>query len=103
MARSSSILPPFFRGRGQLIRSKLPNLTPKDTEFIAATVLEYNGRKLSNDILSAAKKAGAEAVAGGDAAAGRDLGLAAGGFFVEVFDAGQQRLRARQAFLSIRP
>ncbi|HXC92576.1 MAG TPA: PilT/PilU family type 4a pilus ATPase, partial [Geobacteraceae bacterium] len=42
--------PPFFRGRGQLIRSKLPNLTPKDTEFIAATVLEYNGRKLSNDM-----------------------------------------------------
>jgi len=41
--------PPFFRGRGQLIRSKLPNLTPKDTEFIAATVLEYNGRKLGND------------------------------------------------------
>ena len=23
--------PPFFRGRGQLIRSKLPKLTPKDT------------------------------------------------------------------------
>lgn len=42
--------PPFFRGRGQLIRSKLPNLTPKDTEFIAATVLEFNGRKLSDDI-----------------------------------------------------
>jgi twitching motility protein PilT len=42
--------PPFFRGRGQLIRSKLPNLTPKDTEFIASTVLEYNGRKLSSDM-----------------------------------------------------
>ena len=27
--------PPFFRGRGQLVRSKLPNLTPQDTEFIA--------------------------------------------------------------------
>jgi twitching motility protein PilT len=42
--------PPFFRGRGQLIRSKLPKLSPKDTEFIAATVLEYNGRKLSDDL-----------------------------------------------------
>lgn len=42
--------PPFFRGRGQLIRSKLPNLTPRDTEFIAATVLEHNGRKLTNDL-----------------------------------------------------
>ena len=42
--------PPFFRGRGQLIRSKLPNLSPKDTEFIATTVMEYNGRKLSNDL-----------------------------------------------------
>lgn len=42
--------PPFFRGRGQLIRSKLPNLTAKDTEFIAATVLEHNGRKLTNDL-----------------------------------------------------
>jgi len=42
--------PPFFRGRGQLIRSKLPNLTPKDTEFIAATVLEHNGKKLVNDM-----------------------------------------------------
>jgi twitching motility protein PilT len=42
--------PPFFRGRGQLIRSKLPNLTARDTEFIAATVLEQNGRKLSNDL-----------------------------------------------------
>lgn len=42
--------PPFFRGRGQLIRSKLPNLTPKDTEFIASTVMEYNGRKLTNEM-----------------------------------------------------
>lgn len=42
--------PPFFRGRGQLIRSKLPNLTPKDTEFIAATVMEHNGRTLSSNI-----------------------------------------------------
>ncbi|MDU0460973.1 MAG: PilT/PilU family type 4a pilus ATPase [Geobacteraceae bacterium] len=42
--------PPFFRGRGQLIRAKMPNLTPADTEFIAAQVLEYNGRQLSNDL-----------------------------------------------------
>jgi twitching motility protein PilT len=42
--------PPFFRGRGQLIRSKLPNLTAKDTEFIAATVMEHNGRTLSGNL-----------------------------------------------------
>jgi twitching motility protein PilT len=42
--------PPFFRGRGQLIRAKMPNLTADDTEFIAARVLEHNGRKLSNDL-----------------------------------------------------
>lgn len=42
--------PPFFRGRGQLIRSKLPNLTAADTEFIAATILEYNGRQISRDL-----------------------------------------------------
>ncbi len=42
--------PPFFRGRGQLIRAKMPSLTPADTEFIAAQVLEYNGRQLSNDL-----------------------------------------------------
>ncbi|GAM09531.1 twitching mobility protein [Geobacter sp. OR-1] len=41
--------PPIFRGRGQLIRSKLPNLTDKDTEFIAARILEHNGRTLSSD------------------------------------------------------
>ena len=42
--------PPLFRGRGQLIRSKMPNLTPKDTEFIASRILEQNGRQLSSDI-----------------------------------------------------
>ena len=42
--------PPFFRGRGQMIRSKLPSLTPKDTEFIAKTILEQNGRALSTDL-----------------------------------------------------
>ena len=38
--------PPFFRGRGQLIRSKLPKLKPEDTEFIAKTILEANKRQL---------------------------------------------------------
>lgn len=42
--------PPFFRGRGQLIRAKMPNLTAADTEFIAVTVLEQNGRKPANDL-----------------------------------------------------
>jgi twitching motility protein PilT len=38
--------PPIFRARGHLIRSKLSNLTQKDTEFIASTVMEQHGRKL---------------------------------------------------------
>ena len=42
--------PPFFRGRGQLIRSKMPNLTPQDTEFIASRIMEYNGREISSDL-----------------------------------------------------
>lgn len=42
--------PPFFRGRGQLIRAKMPKLTPADTEFIAGKVLEQNGRHTSNDL-----------------------------------------------------
>ena len=41
--------PPFFRGRGQLIRSKMQNLTPGDTEFIAARVLEQNNRQINSD------------------------------------------------------
>jgi len=41
--------PPLFRGRGQLIRSKLPNLTGTDTEFIASKILEQNGRKLDSN------------------------------------------------------
>lgn len=41
--------PPFFRGRGQLIRSKMPNLTPHDTEFIAARIMEHNGRQITSD------------------------------------------------------
>src|SRR5512140_998262 len=42
--------PPFFRGRGQLIRSKLPSLTASDTEFIAGQILEQNGRQLGSDL-----------------------------------------------------
>jgi twitching motility protein PilT len=42
--------PPFFRGRGQILRSKLPNLTAADTEFIVTTILEHNGRKLNDDM-----------------------------------------------------
>ncbi len=41
--------PPFFRAHGQLLRSKLPNLIPKDTEFIAATIMERNKRPLPDD------------------------------------------------------
>ncbi|GFO58980.1 twitching motility protein PilT [Geomonas silvestris] len=37
--------PPFFRGKGQIIRSKLPNLTSADTEFIATTIMEHNNRR----------------------------------------------------------
>jgi len=42
--------PPFFRGRGQLLRSKLPKLTPADTEYIAATVLAQNNRTLPAEL-----------------------------------------------------
>lgn len=42
--------PPFFRGRGQLVRAKMPSLTPADTQFIAETVLAYNGRQISDDL-----------------------------------------------------
>jgi len=41
--------PPIFRGRGQLIRAKLPNLTAEDTEFIATTILAHNRRELGGD------------------------------------------------------
>jgi len=41
--------PPFFRGRGQLIRSKLPALTPAGTEFIARTILQQHGRDLPTE------------------------------------------------------
>ncbi len=42
--------PPFFRIRGQLVRAKLPNLTPHDTEFIATVILEKNNRKLPENL-----------------------------------------------------
>jgi twitching motility protein PilT len=42
--------PPMFRARGHLIRSKLGNLTNKDTEFVAAAVMEHHGRKLPDDL-----------------------------------------------------
>ena len=42
--------PPMFRARGHLIRSKLSNLTAKDTEFVAAAVMEQHGRKLPEQV-----------------------------------------------------
>ncbi len=42
--------PPIFRARGHLIRSKLNNLTKKDTEFIASAVMEQHTRKLPEDV-----------------------------------------------------
>lgn len=38
--------PPFFRVKGQLIKSKLPNLSQKDTQFIAERVLEQHNLTL---------------------------------------------------------
>jgi twitching motility protein PilT len=38
--------PPFFRARGQLLRSKLPKLTADATEFIAGKIMEHNNRQL---------------------------------------------------------
>jgi twitching motility protein PilT len=42
--------PPMFRARGHLIRSKLGNLTKKDTEFVANAVMEQHNRKLPEDL-----------------------------------------------------
>lgn len=42
--------PPFFRGRGQLLRSKLPKLTSEDTQFIVARILEQNNKELDDDL-----------------------------------------------------
>lgn len=41
--------PPFFRAHGQLLRSKLANLKPQDTEFIAKTIMTANKRDLPPD------------------------------------------------------
>ena len=41
--------PPFFRDRGQLLRSKLKKLTPQDTEYIASTIMEQTRRELPED------------------------------------------------------
>lgn len=43
--------PPIFRARGHLIRSKLNNLTKKDTEFIASAVMEQNNRMLPEHLM----------------------------------------------------
>lgn len=43
--------PPIFRARGHLIRSKLNNLTKRDTEFIASAVMEQNNRKLPDHLM----------------------------------------------------
>ncbi len=42
--------PPMFRARGHLIRSKLANLTKKDTEFVAKAVMEQHNRELPEDL-----------------------------------------------------
>src|SRR5512136_714884 len=41
--------PPFFRGRGQLLRSKLPILSAEETAYIADRIMEHNNRKLPAD------------------------------------------------------
>jgi len=41
--------PPFFRGRGQLIRSKLPKLKSEDTAFIAKMIMQQGNRDLPED------------------------------------------------------
>jgi twitching motility protein PilT len=42
--------PPIFRARGHLIRSKLNQLTGKDTEFIANTILAQHNRELPEEV-----------------------------------------------------
>lgn len=42
--------PPFFRGKGQLIRAKMPNLTPADTQMIAAEVMRHNKKELCGEL-----------------------------------------------------
>ena len=42
--------PPMFRARGHLLRSKLGNLTKKDTEFVATAVMAQHNRTLPEDV-----------------------------------------------------
>ncbi|HHN64638.1 MAG TPA: PilT/PilU family type 4a pilus ATPase [Nitrospirae bacterium] len=42
--------PPIFRVRGHLIRAKLKDLRPEDTEFIARLVMEHQDRPLPDDL-----------------------------------------------------
>ena len=42
--------PPMFRARGHLIRAKLGPLTKQDTDFVATTVMEQQGRKLPENL-----------------------------------------------------
>lgn len=41
--------PPFFRVKGQLVKSKLPNLSARDTQFIVETVLAQHNIKLEEN------------------------------------------------------
>ena len=41
--------PPFFRGRGQLLRSKLPKLTGEDTTIIVKKILAQNNKTLDSE------------------------------------------------------
>lgn len=42
--------PPFFRVKGQLVKSKLPNLTPQDTESIVTIILASHEKELDKNI-----------------------------------------------------
>lgn len=42
--------PPFFRVKGQLVKSKLPNLTPQDTESIVTIILSSHEKELDKNI-----------------------------------------------------
>lgn len=42
--------PPFFRVKGQLVKSKLPNLTPKDTENIVEMIFAFHNKDFDKNI-----------------------------------------------------
>ncbi|GAB4433269.1 MAG: PilT/PilU family type 4a pilus ATPase [bacterium] len=42
--------PPFFRVKGQLVKSKLPNLTPADTESIVEMILSQHDKEFDKNI-----------------------------------------------------